>query len=80
MTEAEFMQTAYLDKSIKDYLPHYKENNNMVLPCKKSKLVGIILDSKEFRIYSIDCDLMIRVWDLLDGACLQSYVIETRED
>ena len=74
------MQTAYLDRSIKDYLPSYKEHNNVVLPCKKSKLVGVILDSKELTIYSIDCDLMIRVWDLVEGTCLRSYVIETRED
>lgn len=80
MTEAEFMQTAYRDESIKDFLPQYKEYNNIVLPCKKSKLVGVILDSKEMVIYSIDCDLMIRVWDLKDGNCLRSYVIETRED
>lgn len=74
------MQTAYRDDSIKDYLPNYKEHNSTVLPCKKSKLIGVILDSNKMIIYSIDCDLMIRVWNLLEGNCLRSYVIETRED
>lgn len=74
------MQTAYKDTSIKDFLPSYKEFNHIVLPCKKSKLVGVILDQKEMVIYSIDSDLMIRVWNLGDGKCLRSYVIETRED
>ena len=74
------MQTAYKDQSIKDFLPHYKEYNSTVLPCKKSRLVGVLLDPKEMLVYSIDCDLMIRVWNLVTGDCLRSYVIETRED
>ena len=80
MSEHEFLQTAYRDESIKDYVPPYKEYNGTVLPCNKSKLVGVLLDNHEMVIYTIDCDLMIRVWSLGNGGCLRSYVIETRED
>jgi len=32
-----------------------------------------------FELYSIDCDLMVRVWSLDAGRSLRSYMLETRE-
>ena len=45
-----------------------------------STLVGVIIDRIEFIIYTIDSDLMIRVWSLQTSRCIKSYLIETRDD
>ena len=45
-----------------------------------SSLVGLIIDRIEFIIYTIDSDLMIRVWSLETSRCIKSYLIETRDD
>jgi len=51
-----------------------------VLASMNSTLVGLIIDSIEFVVYTIDSDLMIRVWDLASSRCMRSYLIETRDD
>lgn len=57
-----------------------KEKNGSVLASQDSKLVGSIFDPIEFVIYTIDSDLMIRVWSMGAGKCKRSYLIETRDD
>ena len=44
LTEKEFLQTAYFDKSIKNHIPIHKECNGRVLASSLSKLIGVILD------------------------------------
>jgi len=51
-----------------------------VLASRNSKLVGIIVDKVEFQLYTVDSDLMVRVWDMTSNVCQRSYLIETRDD
>ena len=44
LTEKEFLQTAYVDSSLKNYVPITKEYNGRVLASNLSKLIGSILD------------------------------------
>jgi hypothetical protein len=39
----------------------------------------MIVDEINYELYCIDRDLMIRVWNLNNGLCRRSYMIETRE-
>ena len=65
---------------MKDYIPPHKEFNGSVLASMNSKLIGTIIDPIGFVLYSIDSDLMIRVWGMSSGKCQRSYLIETRDD
>lgn len=47
-----------------------------VLASKKSRLIGVIIDEKEYTMLSVDSESMMRVWDLGTGQCLRSYMIE----
>jgi len=38
------------------------------------------VDEKEYNLITIDSDAMIRVWSLLTGECVRSYLIEQRYD
>jgi hypothetical protein len=80
LSEQEYLQTAFVDGSIKDAIPSGKEFNGSVLASLNSTLIGLIIDSIEFVVYTIDSDLMIRVWDLSSSRCMRSYLIETRDD
>jgi len=80
LSEKDFLLTAFDDGSMKDYMPAAKEFNGSVLASMNSKLIGSIIDPIGFVVYSIDSDLMIRVWDLGSGKCQRSYLIETRDD
>ena len=80
LTEQEYLQTAFNDSSIKDAIPSGKEYNGSVLASMNSTLIGLIIDRVEFMIYTIDSDLMIRVWSLETSRCARSYLIETRDD
>ena len=51
-----------------------------MLPCEATRLVGIIFEPTEFVLYTIDTDLLMRVWDMSTGKCNRSYIVETRED
>ena len=51
-----------------------------MLASMNSTLVGLIIDSIEFVVYTVDSDLMIRVWDLSSSRCMRSYLVETRDD
>ena len=79
MTENQFIQTAYNNDSIKDCIPPRKEFSGAVLASPQSKLISVILNPLEFELYSIDSDLMVRVWNLSTGLCKRSYVLETRD-
>ena len=57
-----------------------KEFNSSVLPSLKSTLIGTIIDPISYNLYSVDSELMIRIWCLTSGKCQRSYYIETRED
>lgn len=80
MSEMEYLQHGYKDASIKDIIPSDKEFNGSVLASINTKLIGVIIDQVEFILYTVDSDLMIRVWDLSTGKCTRSYMIETRDD
>lgn len=56
-----------------------QEFNGSVVPSGHSRLIATILDEVNFELYSIDCDLMVRVWRLDAGRCLRSYMLETRD-
>lgn len=60
-------------------MPEEQEFNGSVLPSSHSRLISTILDPVNFELYSIDCDLMVRVWSLDAGRCLRSYTLETRD-
>lgn len=79
ISEQQFLETAYEDSTIKDYLPKDKEYNRSVLPSPGSKLVSTIFDRVHFKVYTVDCDLMVRTWSLKTGKSLRSYVLETRD-
>ena len=61
-------------------LPSNKKANpclfENVLASNKSRLIGTIVDEKEYNIITVDSDAMIRVWSLLTGECVRSYLIE----
>ena len=38
------------------------------------------MDKVEFHLYTVDSDLMVRVWDCATNQCIRSYLIETRDD
>jgi len=38
------------------------------------------MDRVEFLLYTVDSDLMVRVWDCATSHCVRSYLIETRDD
>mmetsp|Transcript_4725 Transcript_4725/g.7129 ORF Transcript_4725/g.7129 Transcript_4725/m.7129 type:complete len:129 (-) Transcript_4725:33-419(-) len=80
LSEQEYLQGGFKDESIKDRIPPHKEFNGSVLPCEATKLVGIIFDPIEFMLYTIDTDLLMRVWDFNSGKCLRSFLVETRDD
>lgn len=40
----------------------------------------MIMDKVEFMLYTVDSDLMVRVWDCSTNVCQRSYLIETRDD
>lgn len=80
MSEEQYMVEAYKDSSLKDLIPSGKEFNGSVLASTNTKLVGVIIDKIEFNLYTVDSDLMVRVWDLSTSKCLRSYMIETRDD
>lgn len=56
------------------------EYNGKVVASNHSRLVGYIMDKVEFQLYTIDSDLMVRVWDMSTNTCHRSYLIETRDD
>lgn len=80
LSEEEYLVEAYKDKSLKDLIPPGKEYNASVLASVNSKLVGLIFDKVKFQLYTVDSDLMVRVWSCQTNNCLRSYQIETRED
>lgn len=80
MSEDQYMVEAYKDSSLKDLIPSGKEFNGSVLASVNTKLVGVIIDKVDFNLYSVDSDLMVRVWDLSSSKCTRSYMIETRDD
>lgn len=80
LTEEEYIADAYQNGSLKNCIPSGKEYNASVLASNKSKLVGLIMDKVEFHLYTVDSDLMVRVWDCSTNACIRSYLIETRDD
>ena len=79
MTENQFLQQAYKHESIKDCIPAKKEYNGSVLASSSSKLIASIINPMDFDYYSIDSDLMVRVWCLSTGVCKRSYILETRD-
>ena len=79
ISEQQYLETAYDDNTIKDYLPKEKEYNRSVVPSPASKLVSTIFDRVHFQVYTVDCDLMVRAWSLRTGKSLRSYVLETRD-
>ena len=80
LTEEEYVADAYRDSSLKNCLPCGKEYNSSVLASNKSKLVGLIMDKVAFKLFTIDSDLLVRVWNCASNECVRSYFIETRED
>jgi len=64
---------------LKDYVAKEREFNGSVVPSSHSSLIATILDEVNFELYSIDCDLMVRVWSLDAGRSLRSYMLETRD-
>ena len=80
LTEEEYIADAYQNSSLKNCIPSGKEYNASVLASNNSKLVGLIMDKVEFQLYTVDSDLMVRVWDCATNACIRSYLIETRDD
>ena len=80
MTEKQFLQTAYEDNAIKDYIPPSHEYNGSVLPSPLSKLVGCFVDEDRFLCYTVDSDYMVRCWHLDTGRCKKSYMIEIRDE
>ena len=60
-------------------MPPNKEFNASVLASLSSKLISSIVNPMDFVYYSIDSDLMVRVWCLGTGKCKRSYILETRD-
>lgn len=42
-------------------------------------MIATIFDQVHFELYTIDADLMVRVWSLDHGNAKRSYVLETRD-
>lgn len=83
VSEHAWMQNAYDDTALADYVPPKKEFNGSVLPTKLSTLVGCIVDETNQKVVTIDSDRLIREWRLYGqqgGECVRSYLLETRED
>lgn len=75
------MKKAYDDGSLQEKLPARKEFNSSVVPIHQlSQLVGCIIDVKEHVVYTVDGDLLVRIWNIGTGRCTRSFLIETRED
>ena len=63
-----------------DHIPAVKEYNGSVLSTQLSKLVSCIVDSEKMVCYTVESDLIVRIWCLTTGQCKKSYIVETRED
>ena len=63
-----------------DYVPPVKEYNGSVLTTQLSKLVSCIVDPIKMICYTVESDLVVRIWCLTTGSCKKSYKVETRED
>ena len=47
-----------------------------MLGSENSKVIGTIVDEKEYTLISVDSDSLIRVWNIDTGECIRSYLIE----
>ncbi len=58
-----------------------EEKDNKIIPFElKSKIIACVYDSTESKVFTVNEDLLIRVWDIVTSDCIQYIVIETRED
>jgi len=58
-----------------------EEKDNKTIPFElKSKIIACVYDSTESKVFTVNEDLLIRVWDIVTSDCIQYIVIETRED
>ena len=83
VSERAWLQSAYDDTALADYVPPEKEYNCSVLPTRLSLLVGCIIDESSRSVITVDTDCMMRQWRLQGqrgGECTRSYMLETRED
>lgn len=62
VSEEEYIAEAYKDESLRNCIPPSKEFNSSVVASIHSNLVGIIMDTINFQLYTVDSDLMVRVW------------------
>ena len=47
-----------------------------VLPSSKTRLIGCFFSIESARMFTIDADCLIRLWDLTTGLCVRSYPLE----
>lgn len=43
-------------------------------------MIGCLIDHKNETVYTVDADLLVRVWAIEAKRCVRSFIIETRDD
>ena len=63
-------------QSNKKSIRSFDKGSYTVLPSSKTKLISCFINVEDGRVFTIDIDCLIRMWDLTTGDCVRSYPIE----